>query len=114
MIEKDKRVKLPTYLKEWVAQQECFVCGSPDVQCSHLMGYRAASLGKGLATKSHDFLAAPLCPEHHAAYEARDGYFKCSDTPIGAAEYSDLGLFMGVRTLARALQSGDWELRRRK
>ena len=116
-LKKSPRYQNLNYLK-WLSENGvCWICGSHDVQISHFMGTRQHVLGKGMGTKTHDFLCAPLCQEHHAQYEARSGSFKAPAPFDGWAAdiyHDEQGFFMAATWLAIALQSGDWELRRRK
>ena len=65
-MQRDPRQRDEKYL-DWIRQQPCCICGARDVQAAHL---RVSSIenGKrpvGLAEKSSDKWALPLCSYHH-------------------------------------------------
>jgi len=51
-------MKSKQYL-DWVAQQNCVLCGAYGVHCHHIRE------GQGMAQRASDFLAIPLCPDCH-------------------------------------------------
>ena len=44
---------------DWVASQNCVLCGAVGVHCHHIRE------GQGMAQRASDYLAIPLCPECH-------------------------------------------------
>lgn len=63
-IEKNPRVLAPDFIK-WVKTLVCIVCQGPNPHPHHIIGH---GLGGG-AMKADDYLAFPLCGNHHTGDE---------------------------------------------
>ena len=85
--------KLPKYIK-WIYTLPCCLCGA-EAEPHHIKGIGHFS-GGGL--KAPDWLAMPLCREHHAIMHADPHQW--ADQPL-----------MVLRTLFAAVEAGEVEIR---
>jgi len=79
---------------DWVREQPCMICGSAPSEPHHIKGVGHFS---GTGMKAPDYLAMPLCRQHHMMMHRTPGIW------VTQWEYV-------VRTLAAALQAGVIEI----
>ena len=67
MYPKPIKYKNESYLA-WIRTKPCLICRKPSVPC-HV---RQLYWGAGTGTKSHDYCAIPMCPEHNTYENERE------------------------------------------
>lgn len=105
-LQKNKRMQSKK-LREASRDQSCINCGVLDgsVVGAHLQGMRGSSFGRGIASKSHDWVLADLCGKCHSAFD-NYGISAYDDKTFRSIDHSEQFLFCILKTIERRIEQG--------